>query len=141
MKLSDVTATAAVGCLLAVVSVHAHHSFAAEFDAERPVQLKGTLTKLEWVNPHGWLYMDVADASGKVTNWSVEAGAPNALIRRGLRVDDFPIGAQIVVEGYRAKDGTPTANGMTVRFADGRNFFMGSAGTGGPELKKGGASR
>src|SRR4051812_33477845 len=116
MKLSDVTATAAVGCLLAVVSVHAHHSFAAEFDAERPVQLKGTLTKLEWVNPHGWLYMDVADASGKVTNWSVEAGAPNALIRRGLRVDDFPIGAQIVVEGYRAKDGTPTANGMTVRF-------------------------
>jgi hypothetical protein len=114
----------------------AHHSFAAEFDADKPVLLQGTLTKMEWVNPHGWLYIDVKDAKGVVAHWSVEAGSPNALIRRGLRKTDFPIGSEIVVHGYQAKNGTTTANAITVTFADGRNFYVGSSGTGAPEPKE-----
>ena len=120
------------GSLLAAAPLRAHHSFAAEFDEHEPVTLRGTLTRFEWVNPHGWLYLDVKESDGKVTNWAVEAGAPNALLRRGLRKTDFPPGLQIVVDGYRAKNGSRTANGRTVTFADGRNFFMGSSGTGAP---------
>jgi hypothetical protein len=105
----------------------AHHSFAAEFDANRPVAVKGTLTKMEWLNPHGWLHIDVAQPDGEVVSWVIEIGAPNALLRRGLRRTDFPIGSELTVEGYRAKNGTPTANGTTVKFADGRNFFLGAS--------------
>jgi hypothetical protein len=104
----------------------AHHSFAAEFDEKQPIELKGTLTQLDWLNPHGWLHIDVKGADGKVVNWAVEAGAPNALVRRGLRKTDFPIGSEVVVKGYRAKSGTPSASGTTVTFADGRNFFLGA---------------
>jgi hypothetical protein len=132
MKLFRSVATAAALVLAAALPVMAHHSFAAEFDANKPVTLKGTLTKMEWINPHGWIHMDVKGTDGKVVTWAVEAGAPNALIRRGLRKTDFPIGSEIVVEGYRAKDGTPKANGVTVKFADGKNFFVGSSGTGAP---------
>jgi hypothetical protein len=105
----------------------AHHSFAAEFDANQPVTLKGKLTKMEWLNPHGWLHVDVTGPDGKVVNWAIEAGAPNALLRRGLRLTDFPVGSEVVVEGFRAKNGSPTANGTTVKFADGRNFFLGAS--------------
>jgi len=104
----------------------AHHSFAAEFDASQPVTLTGTLTKMEWVNPHGWIYVDVKGTDGKVENWAVESGAPNALLRRGLRKTDFPIGVKVVVKGFRAKNGSPTVNGQTVTFEDGRNFFLGA---------------
>lgn len=104
----------------------AHHSFAAEFDANVPVTLTGTLSKMEWVNPHGWIYIDVKGADGKVENWAVESGAPNALLRRGLRKTDFPIGIKVVVKGFRAKNGSPTVNGQTVTFEDGRNFFLGA---------------
>ncbi len=110
----------------------AHHSFSAEFDINQPITLQGTLTKLEWVNPHGWIHVDVTDAEGNVVSWEVETGSPTALLRRGLRQSDFPPGMKIVVEGYRALDGTPTANGITVTFSDGRNFFAGSSGTGAP---------
>jgi hypothetical protein len=97
--------------------VVAHHSFSAEFDATQPITLKGKLTKMDWVNPHGWLYIDVAQPDGKVVNWAIEAGSPNAL-------------SELIIEGYRAKDGKSTANGTTVKFADGRNFFLGAASEG-----------
>lgn len=124
---------AAVGVLLAGAAVSAHHSFSAEFDIDQPVTLTGTLTELEWVNPHGWIHMDVAGPDGEVVNWAVEMGNPTALLRRGLRKSDFPPGMELVVEGYKAKDSTPTANGITITFPDGRNIFAGSSGTGAPE--------
>jgi hypothetical protein len=122
-----------LGLLLASHAITAHHSFAAEFDETKPVLLKGILTKMEWVNPHGWIYLDVKGPDGKVVNWGVEAGAPNALIRRGLRKEDFTIGSEVVVQGYRARSGEPIANGRSVTFANGKNFFMGSSGTGAPK--------
>jgi len=115
--------------LIWAVPVVAHHSFAAEFDEKKPVKLKGKLTQLEWLNPHGWLHIDVTESDGSVVNWAIEAGAPNALIRRGLRKTDFPIGSEVVVDGYRAKDDKPRASGTTVTFADGRNFFLGASDT------------
>ena len=121
-----------VGVLLAAATGSAHHSFSAEFDIEKPVTLEGKLTELEWVNPHGWIHMDVESPDGTVTNWAVELGNPTALLRRGLRRGDFPPGIEFVVEGYEAKDGSPTANAITVTFPDGRDFFAGSSGTGAP---------
>ncbi|MDA1184869.1 MAG: DUF6152 family protein [Acidobacteria bacterium] len=108
------------------VPTMAHHSFAAEFDASMPIELKGTLTKMEWLNPHGWIHVDVAQPDGSVVNWAIEVAGPNALMRRGLRQTDFPLGSELTVEGYRAKNGTPTASGESVKFADGTNFFLGA---------------
>ena len=122
--------------LMMGLHVRAHHSFAAEFDIDKPVTLKGTLTKMSWVNPHGWIYIDVKEPDGKVTNWAVEAGAPNALLRRGLRNSDFPVGTEVVVEGYRAKNGSDIANGGSVVLADGKKLFVGSSGTGAPYEEK-----
>jgi hypothetical protein len=109
------------------ISAWAHHSFAAEFDIEQPITLKGKLTRMEWVNPHGWLYIDVVAADGKVVNWAIEAGGPTALLRRGLRRTDFPEGTEVVVQGYKAKSGAPKANGRSVTLTDGRNFFLGAS--------------
>ena len=125
-------ALVSAGLLLAAATGSAHHSFSAEFDIEKPVTLAGKLTELEWVNPHGWIHMDVESPDGTVTNWAVELGNPTALLRRGLRRSHFPPGIEFVVEGYEAKDGSPTANAITVTFPDGRDFFAGSSGTGAP---------
>jgi len=124
---------AMLSIVLASSSVLAHHSFSAEFDIEKPVTLHGTLTEFEWINPHGWIHLDVIGSDGTVVNWAIETGNPTALLRRGLRKSDFPSGIEVIVEGYLAKDDTPTANGITITFSDGRNFFAGSSGTGGPE--------
>jgi hypothetical protein len=113
-------------------SAAAHHSFAAEFDGTTPVTLRGTVTKVEWVNPHGWIYLDVQSPDGTIVNWAVETAAPNGLVRRGVRNSDFPVGAAIVVKGYRAKNGQPRANASTLTLPDGRELLAGSSGTGAP---------
>lgn len=121
----------------AAAPAFAHHSFAAEFDGTQPVTLKGVVTKMEWINPHGWVYIDVKGDDGKVVNWAIETGGPNALLRRGLRKTDFPVGIEVVVHGYKAKNGTPTANATTLTLPDGREFYAGSSGTGAPDEKPG----
>jgi uncharacterized protein DUF6152 len=129
-----------LGLLLAGTSatVSAHHAFAAEFDANRPVNHKGTVSKVEWVNPHVWIHVDVKRPDGKVESWAVEGGTPNVLFRRGFTKQSLTTGTEIVIDGYQAKDGTRRMNGRDLTFADGRKLFLGSSGTGAPfELKRG----
>ena len=116
-----------VGTLITVAPISAHHSFSAEYDVDKPITLKGTLTKLDWVNPHSWIYVDVVGDDGKVVNWMIECGSPNTLFRRGLTKDSLPVGTEINVDGYLAKDGENKANGRDVTLADGRKLFLGSS--------------
>jgi hypothetical protein len=132
MRSSLFVAGAAVLTLVAGAPLVAHHAFSAEFDSSRPVTLKGTVTKMEWINPHAWLHMDVKSPDGKTVSWAVEGGAPNALLRRGWNRTSVPPGTEIVVEGYRAKDGSNRANGRDVTLANGTKLFLGSSGTGAP---------
>jgi hypothetical protein len=118
--------------LAAAAPVLAHHAFAAEFDANAPVTLRGTVTKMDWINPHSWIYIDVKEPDGKITSWMIEAGAPNALLRRGFNKDSLPPGTEILVEGYQAKSGAKRANGRDITFTDGKKLFVGSSGTGAP---------
>ena len=133
MTLRFFAAIAVVAFLMAPRAAQDHHSFAAEFDINKPVTLQGVLTKMEWVNPHGWIYVDVKAPDGQVQHWAIEAGGPTQLLRRGLRKDDFPAGIEVTITGYRSRDGSFTANGQSVKLKDGRNFFMGSATTPGAE--------
>jgi hypothetical protein len=126
-------ATAAAILLLFAITASAHHSFAAEFDAQKPITLKGSVTKLDWVNPHSWLYIDVKDADGKTVNWGVEMAPPNTLIRRGFTKNSVAVGTEVTVSGYRAKDGSATATSTTVTLSDGRQLFSGSAAPDAPQ--------
>ena len=117
---------AGASLLLAAVPVWAHHAFAAEFDAKKPIKLEGKVTKMEWINPHAWIHVDVKNADGTVTNWMIEGGTPNTLLRRGFTKDSLAIGTDVVVDGYQAKDGSFRANGRDITFTDGRKLFLGS---------------
>ena len=118
--------------VIAAAPALAHHAFAAEFDASKPISLIGKITKMEWVNPHSWLHIEVIQPDGSVEAWMVEGGPPTSLLRRGFTKRDLPIGAEVSVEGYLAKDGSNKANGRDITFSDGSTLFMGSSGTGAP---------
>jgi len=133
MRIAHVVAAAATVLMAAGAALSAHHSFAAEFDSEKPVQLRGTVVRVEWINPHTWIHIDVKEPDGKVARWMIEGGTPNTLLRRGLTRDTLPAGTEIMVDGYRAKNGSNRANGRDLTFTDGRKLFLGSSGTGAPK--------
>ena len=136
MNVKCVAAAACAALVLAAAPAWAHHAFAAEFDAKRPVHLDGVVSKVELINPHAWIHVDVTGPDGKVTSWMVEAGSPNVLLRRGFTKAAFPPGTRVIVEGYQSKDGSLRANGRDITLSDGRKFFLGSSGTGAPYDKK-----
>ena len=118
----------AAGALCAVQPAQAHHAFAAEYDADKPVTLTGIVTKMEWVNPHGWIYMDVKQPDGTVKHWTIETSGPSQMSRHGLKKADFVDGMSLVVKGYQGKKDPALANGRTLVLADGRSFYIGSVG-------------
>ena len=133
MRTRLIVAVVGIGFLSAAVPVVAHHAFAAEFDANKPIKLQGTVTKMEWINPHAWLHLDVKGPDGKVTEWMIEGGTPNTLLRRGITRDSIKIGTVVLVDGYQAKDGSNRGNGRDLTLENGQKLFMGSSGTGAPK--------
>jgi len=131
-KLVLVSAVVGLFVIGGAAPLSAHHAFSAEFDASKPVKFEGTVTKMQWTNPHVWLYVDVKKADGKVENWAFEAGTPNVLFRRGFTKNALLPGTKVIVDGYQSKDGTHRANGRDITFTDGRKLFLGSTGTGAP---------
>ena len=113
--------------------VSAHHAFAAEFDASSPIELRGTVVRMEWVNPHTWIHIDVEQPDGSQQTWMIEGGPPNTLLRRGFTKESLLVGTEVFVEGFQARDGSQKANGRDVTFADGSKLFLGSSGTGAPK--------
>jgi hypothetical protein len=127
-----VVAASALAALATATPLRAHHAFASEFDAAQPINLRGTVTRVEWINPHTWIHIDVKDASGKTVEWMIEGGTPNTLLRRGVDKNSLPAGTEIIVDGYRAKNGTNRANGRDLTLPNGKKLFLGSSGTGAP---------
>jgi hypothetical protein len=127
---------AAVAVFIGTAAVAAHHSFASEYDANQPITFSGTVTKMDWVNPHSWIYVDVKKPDGSVEKWAVEAGPTGTLVRAGFTKNSLPAGTEIRVNGYRAKDGALRANGRDITLPDGKLIFVGSSGTGAPYDKK-----
>lgn len=129
--------TAITGLLLASITIpaqiNAHHAFGAEFDANRPLTLEGKVSRIEWVNPHAWFIIDVANEDGTETEWWIEGGTPNTLLRRGIHKRSIRVGTEVVIEGYQAKDRSNRANGRNITLASGEKLFMGSSGTGAPD--------
>ncbi len=114
--------------LLAVAPMYAHHAFSAEFDSKKPLKMTGVVTKVEFINPHSWIHIDVKDEAGNVTSWMIEGGSPNTLFRRGINKDSLPKGTVVIVDGYQAKDGSNRANGRDVTLSDGKKLFLGGSG-------------
>lgn len=137
MRTRLVIAVASLGFLLFTVPVWAHHAFASEFDAKRPVKLTGTVTKMEWVNPHAWMHIDVKQPNGVVEKWMIETGTPNTLLRRGLTKNSLLPGTEVVVDGYQSKDGSLRANGRDVTLPNGQTLFLGTPGAGAPFVEPG----
>ena len=127
-----VGALAAMLLFGAKAPAEAHHAFSAEFDADRPLQLRGTVSKTEWINPHSWIHVDVVGDDGGAITWAIECGAPNALMRRGLNKNSIAVGTELVIDGFGAKNGSNTANARDITLPDGSQFFVGSSGTGAP---------
>jgi len=132
-KLALIVAGLGLLIVMVAVPVWAHHAFSAEFDAKKPLKLKGKVSKMEWINPHAWIHIDVKGEDGKIEKWMIEGGTPNTLLRRGFTKNSLLPGTEIIVDGYQAKDGTNKANGRDLTLADGRKLFLGSSGTGAPK--------
>ncbi len=135
MRLKQAVLVAGIGLLAACLPLVAHHSFAAEFDSTKAITLQGVVTKLDWMNPHIWIYLDTKDDSGTVAHWQCEGGPPNTLTRNGWTKDSLKIGDQVNIEGFRSKDGSNTCNARSVKLPSGKSVFAGSAEDGGPNKR------
>lgn len=127
MRTKLMLAAALLGIIAAAVPAWAHHAFNAEFDEKKPIKLQGEVTKMEWINPHSWIHIEVKGADGKITNWMIEGGSPNIMLRRGFTKNSLLPGVTIIVEGYLAKSGLNKANGNSITFIDGRKLFVGGS--------------